>query len=56
LRDLRQTWRAFDSDGQLKRWRTYLASDQSKPRRKGPARATSAEASASPKAAAPIAS
>src|SRR5580693_7498001 len=25
LRDLRQSWRAFDSPGQLKRWRTYLA-------------------------------
>ena len=34
LRDLRHSWRAFDSDGQLKRWRTYLAGDHSKPRSK----------------------
>jgi CHAD domain-containing protein len=34
LRDLRQSWRGFDSDGQLKRWRTYLAGDHSKPRSK----------------------
>jgi CHAD domain-containing protein len=34
LRDLRHSWRAFDSDGQLKRWRTYLAGDHSKPRPK----------------------
>jgi CHAD domain-containing protein len=32
LKDLRQTWRAFDSPGQLKRWRTYLAGDHSRPR------------------------
>ena len=32
LKDLRSTWRAFDSDGQLKRWRTYLAAERSKPR------------------------
>ncbi len=31
LKDLRQTWRAFDSPGQLKRWRTYLAGDHSRP-------------------------
>jgi CHAD domain-containing protein len=34
LKDLRQSWRAFDSDGELKRWRTYLAGDHSKPRTK----------------------
>jgi CHAD domain-containing protein len=34
LRDLRQSWRTFDSEGQLKRWRTYLAGDHSKPRTK----------------------
>jgi CHAD domain-containing protein len=32
LKDLRQAWRAFDSPGQLKRWRTYLAGDHSRPR------------------------
>ena len=31
IKDLRQSWRAFDSDGQLKRWRAYLASEHSKP-------------------------
>jgi CHAD domain-containing protein len=36
LKDLRQSWRAFDSDGQLKRWRTYLAGDHSKPRTRRP--------------------
>jgi CHAD domain-containing protein len=41
IKDLRHTWRAFDSDGQLKRWRTYLAADHSKPRAKPPARAAS---------------
>jgi len=41
IKDLRQSWRVFDSDGQLKRWRTYLAGDHSKPRAKGPARAAS---------------
>jgi CHAD domain-containing protein len=34
LRDLHQRWRAFDSDGELKRWRTYLAGDHSQPRPK----------------------
>jgi len=34
LKDLRHSWRAFDSEGQLKRWRTYLAGDHSKPRAK----------------------
>jgi len=34
LRDLRQSWRAFDSPGQLKRWRTYLARQQARPRAK----------------------
>lgn len=32
LKDFRQGWRIFDSDGQLKRWRTYLAGEHSKPR------------------------
>jgi CHAD domain-containing protein len=35
LKDLRQSWRAFDSNGQLKRWRTYLAREQAK-RQSGP--------------------
>jgi CHAD domain-containing protein len=34
LKDLRHTWRVFDSEGQLKRWRTYLAGDHSRPRTK----------------------
>lgn len=34
LRDLRQSWRAFDSDGQLKRWRSYLAGEHTKTRAK----------------------
>jgi len=38
LKDLRQTWRAFDSPGQLKRWRTYLAGDHSRPRPRPAAR------------------
>jgi CHAD domain-containing protein len=55
LKELRHIWRAFDAPGQLKRWRAYLASDQSKPRtkgpagaiaKKGPARAHSAKAAA----------
>ena len=41
VKDLRHTWRAFDSEGQLKRWRTYLAADHSKPKTKGPTRAAS---------------
>jgi CHAD domain-containing protein len=32
VRDLRHEWRAFDSAGELKRWRTYLAGQHSKPR------------------------
>jgi hypothetical protein len=32
VKDLRHEWRAFDSEGTLKRWRTYLGSDHSKPR------------------------
>jgi len=36
VKDLRNEWRAFDSEGALKRWRTYLGGDHSKPR---PARA-----------------
>ena len=38
LKDLRQKWRAFDSEGQLKRLRTYLAGDHSRPRTKRLAR------------------
>lgn len=41
LKDLRQSWKAFDSEGQLKAWRTYLAGDHSKPGAKGPTRAAS---------------
>ena len=45
VKDLRQTWRSFDSDGQLKRWRTYLAREEAKPRSKpGAKRATRAAA------------
>jgi CHAD domain-containing protein len=32
VKDLRHEWRAFDFDGELKRWRTYLAGQHSKPR------------------------
>lgn len=32
VKDLRNAWRAFDSEGTLKRWRTYLGGDHSKPR------------------------
>ncbi len=32
VKDLRAEWRAFDSEGVLKRWRTYLAGEHSKPR------------------------
>jgi CHAD domain-containing protein len=32
VRDLRHEWRAFDSEGELKRWRSYLAGQHSKPR------------------------
>lgn len=31
LKGLRQTWRAFDSDGQLKRWRAYLSREHPTP-------------------------
>jgi CHAD domain-containing protein len=31
VKDLRKSWRAFDSEGQLKRWRNYLAAGASKP-------------------------
>jgi CHAD domain-containing protein len=34
VKDLRKSWQAFDSDGELKRWRTYLAGEHSKPRAK----------------------
>lgn len=39
LKGLRQSWRAFDSDGQLKRWRTYLGREPSSPRAKRTKRA-----------------
>jgi CHAD domain-containing protein len=32
VKDLRHEWRTFDSEGELKRWRTYLAGEHSKPR------------------------
>jgi CHAD domain-containing protein len=32
VKDLRHEWRAFDCEGELKRWRTYLAGEHSKPR------------------------
>ena len=50
LRDLRHSWRAFDAEGQLKRWRTYLAGEHSKPRTKRPARAASKKTSIGKKA------
>lgn len=34
MKELRRNWRAFDSPGALKRWRTYLASEHSRPRAK----------------------
>ncbi len=40
IKDLRHTWRAFDSEGQLKRWRSYLAADHSKTRAKTRAKTT----------------
>jgi CHAD domain-containing protein len=32
VKNLRRIWRAFDADGELKRWRTYLGGDHSRPR------------------------
>ncbi len=52
VKDLRHTWRAFDSEGQLKRWRTYLAGEHSKPRTKGQTRAAIKKASTGKKASA----
>jgi len=40
LKALRRTWRDFDSEGQLKRWRAYLGSEHSRPRAKRAASAT----------------
>jgi CHAD domain-containing protein len=40
VKSLRQSWRAFDSDGQLKRWRSYLSGDHSKPKTKRATRGT----------------
>lgn len=34
VKSLRQSWRAFDSNGQLKRWRSYLSGEHSKPKTK----------------------
>lgn len=34
LKDLRRIWRAFDAPGELKRWRSYLGSEHSRPRAK----------------------
>ena len=36
LKDLRRSWRAFDSPGELKRWRAYLAGAPSKSAAKQP--------------------
>jgi CHAD domain-containing protein len=38
VKSLRQSWRAFDSNGQLKRWRSYLSGDHSKPKTKSATR------------------
>ena len=38
LKDLRRSWRAFDSPGRLKRWRTYLAGGPSKTAAQRPAK------------------
>lgn len=46
LRDLRHSWQAFDSEGQLKRWRTYLAGHHSRPRTKRSAGTTAKKAAA----------
>jgi CHAD domain-containing protein len=43
VKDLRHEWRAFDSEGELKRWRTYLAGEHSKPRTARPRRAAAKE-------------
>jgi CHAD domain-containing protein len=42
LKGLRQTWRTFDSDGQLRRWRTYLGREPASPRAKRTKRAAGA--------------
>ena len=36
LKDLRKVWRDFDSEGELKRWKTYLAGRRSTPRTASP--------------------
>ena len=38
VKDLRHSWRVFDSDGHLKRWRTYLSREHPKPKNKRAAR------------------
>lgn len=46
VKDLRHEWRAFDSEGELKRWRTYLSGHHSQPRtRRAPAKKTAGRAS-----------
>jgi hypothetical protein len=49
VRELRKSWRAFDSDGALKRWRTYLAGDHSKQAGRPAKQATKGAAAAAPR-------
>jgi CHAD domain-containing protein len=56
VKDLHHVWQAFDSEGQLKRWRTYLAGEHSKPKTKGAARAASKKVANAKKAAVGLAS
>jgi CHAD domain-containing protein len=49
LKQLRRAWRAFDSDGQLKRWRAYLGRDHSATKVKRSARTKSPAISAAKK-------
>ena len=51
VKGLRHEWRAFDSDGTLKRWRAYLGSDRSRPRRAKTAPARKRRAAAKKRAA-----
>ena len=46
VKKLQHIWRAFDADGQLKRWRTYLSQEHPAPRTKPPARAATKKAAA----------
>jgi CHAD domain-containing protein len=46
VKDLRHEWRDFDSEGRLKRWRSYLGSQHSRPktaRKRTPAKKTAAK-------------